>query len=112
MRRVRKWLRNCTVASAALAGLAAEDHHGQVTFGGLPVPGATVTAVPRDGQGARRMAAITDQQGAYVFSGITDGVWTIRVEMLCFEPIQAEVAIAPDAPSPVWELKLLSFDAI
>src|SRR5690349_2162926 len=39
--------------------LAASEHHGQVQFGGLPVPGATVTAT----QGDKQFTAITDSQG-------------------------------------------------
>src|SRR5471030_2591100 len=104
---IRNYLRCCIIAWAAVAGLAAE-HHVQVKFGGLPVPGATVTAV----QGDKRMVAITDQQGAYSFAALPDGIWTIQVEMLCFGPIKQEVAVAPDAPSPTWELKLLPFDEI
>src|SRR5947209_16068351 len=97
----------CIAAFAAVNGLAA-DHHGQVTFGGLPVPGAAVSVA----QGDKRLFAITDQQGAYSFPGLADGNWTIQVEMLCFSPVKQEIAVAPDAPSPVWELKLLSFDEI
>lgn len=92
----------------AALSLAASEHHGQVKFGGLPVPGATVTAT----QGDQKHTAVTDQQGVYSFPDLPDGVWTIEVNMLCFEPIKQEVAIAPNAPSPVWELKLESFDAI
>jgi len=106
--RIRNSLWYCIIACAAVAGLGAAEHHGQVKFGGLPVPGATVTAV----QGDKRMVAITDQQGAYSFAALPDGVWTIQVEMLCFGPLKQEVAVALDAPSPVWELKLLSFDEI
>jgi hypothetical protein len=106
--RILNFFRYCIIACAAVAGLRAAEHHGQVKFGGLPVPGATVTAV----QGDKRMVAITDQQGAYSFAALPDGIWTIQVEMLCFEPVKQEVAIAPDAPSPAWELKLLPFDEI
>ena len=33
-----------SLAWLAVSGLAAAEHHGQVNFNGLPVPGATVTA--------------------------------------------------------------------
>jgi uncharacterized GH25 family protein len=56
-------------------GLAAAGHHGEVKFGGLPVPGATVTAT----KGDQRFVAVTDQQGAYSFPDLADGVWTIQV---------------------------------
>jgi len=81
----------------------ATEHHGAVLFGGMPVPGAMVTATKDD----KRLVAITDDRGAYSFPDLADGVWTIRVEMLCFETIAREVAIEAGAPPPTWELKLL-----
>jgi hypothetical protein len=96
------------LAWLAVSGLAAAEHHGQVNFNGLPVPGATVTAAG----GEKKLIAVTDQQGAYSFADLADGVWTIQVEMLCFETIKQEVAVSPDAPSPVWELKVLPLEEI
>jgi hypothetical protein len=92
----------------AAATLAASEHRGTVKFGGQPVPGATIVAT----QGDKKLTAVTDQQGAYSFPELADGNWNIEVQMLCFEPIKQEVAIAPNAPSPQWELKLLPFDQI
>jgi len=83
--------------------LAAAEHRGIVKFGGLPLPGATVTAT----QGDKKFTAITDQGGAYTFADLADGLWTLKVEMLCFAPLAKEVAIAPSAPSPEWEMTLL-----
>jgi hypothetical protein len=88
--------------------LPASEHHGSVKFGGLPVPGVTVTAT----QGDKKFTAITDQQGNYAFPNLADGNWNFEIQMLCFEPIHQEVAIAPNAPSPQWELKLQPFDQI
>jgi hypothetical protein len=90
----------------AVSGLAAAEHRGQVAFNGLPVPGATVTATADD----KKLVAVTDQQGAYSFPDLADGVWTIQVEMLCFAPIKQDVAVAPGAPSPDWELKVLPLE--
>jgi len=87
----------------ALFNLAAVEHHGRVTFNGLPVPGVTVTAT----EAGKRVTAVTDQQGAYAFPDLAEGIWKIRVEMLCFEPIEREVAVAPAAPSPEWQLQML-----
>jgi hypothetical protein len=98
----------CIAAGCALLSLTAAEHHGQVKFNGLPVPGATVTAV----QGDKKLVAITDPQGDYAFPNLADGVWNIQVEMLCFAPQKEDVAIAPGAPNPTWELKLLPFDEI
>ena len=100
--RLLGWVTALTVCSL----LAAAEHHGLVKFGGLPVPGATVTATQAD----KRFTAITDQQGAYSFADLPDGVWTVRVEMLCFAPLEKEVAVTAQAPAPEWELKLLPLD--
>jgi trimeric autotransporter adhesin len=86
----------------------ASEYHGQVTFGGLPVPGATITAT----QGSQRLVAVSDQQGSYSFADLPDGAWKIGVEMQCFSKIEETVNIAPNAPAGKWELKLLSLDQI
>ena len=88
--------------------LAASERHGQVKFGGLPIPGATVTA----SQGDKKLVTITDPQGVYSFPDLPDGVWTIEVEMLCFVPIKQDVTVGADAAIPDLELKLLPFDEI
>src|SRR5258708_28441816 len=92
----------------ALCPLFGAEQHGLVKFGGLPVPGATVTA----SQGEKKFVAITDPQGAYSFADLQDGVWAIQVEMLCFSPIRQDVNINASAPTPEWELKLLPLDEI
>jgi hypothetical protein len=75
---------------------------------GVPVPGATITA----SLGDTRLVTTSDEQGVYRFSDLSDGVWTIRVDMLGFAPIGREVDIN-DAVQPArWELTLLSFDEI
>ena len=86
----------------------ASEYHGQVTFGGLPVPGATITAT----QGNQKIVAISDQQGSYSFADLADGTWKINVEMQCFSTMEETVTIAPNVPSAKWELKLLSLDQI
>jgi hypothetical protein len=88
----------------AVTGLLASEHHGIVKSGGIPVPGATITAI----QGDKKLSTTTDDQGAYSFSDLADGVWTIEVEMLGFAKVSREVGIAPEAPSPEWEIKMLS----
>jgi hypothetical protein len=95
------------LAMLALSGAAAaSEHHGQVTFGGLPVPGATVTLT----QGSTQLATITDQQGLYSFPDLKDGKWTLDIEMTGFASVKQDVVIAPDSPVAKWELKLLSLD--
>src|SRR5690349_10722770 len=88
--------------------LHASEHHGLVKFGGLPVPGASVTAA----QGAKTFTAITDSQGAYQFPDLPDGTWTLQIEMPGFTAIRQEIAVVPQAPSPEWELKMLPLDQI
>src|SRR5438477_12819456 len=89
-------------------GLQASEHRGIVKYGGLPVPGVSVTAT----MGDKKVSVITDGAGVYDFTDLADGVWKLRVEMLCFEPIDKEIAVAANAPAAEWELKLLPFDQI
>jgi hypothetical protein len=86
----------------------ASEYHGQVTFAGIPVPGATITAV----QGSQKFVGISDQQGIYSFPDLHDGTWKITVEMQCFSTLEQTVTIAPNAPSAKWDLTLLSLDQI
>ena len=102
------FFRRLMLAWLAVAALMASEHHGRVTANGVPVPGATVTAT----QGDKKLVTTTDDQGAYSFPELADGVWTIQVEMLGFSKLTQEVAITPDAPSPSWDLKVLTFDAL
>jgi trimeric autotransporter adhesin len=98
------WLMCCIAAPT----LAASEHHGIVRFGGLPVPGATVSAM----QGDRILATITDPDGRYSFLDLDDAVWTIRVEMLCFATLERQVAVADGAAGAEWDLELLAADKI
>ncbi len=106
--RTYNYLRIGALGCLAVFGLAAAEHRGQVKFGGLPVPGVSVTV----SQGDKKFAAVTDPQGAYSFPDLTDGIWAIQVEMLCFSPIKQEVAVTAGAPVAEWELKLLPFEEI
>src|SRR5882757_10130232 len=103
----------CTITCVAMCLMAlrpalAAEYHGRVTFGGLPVPGATITAT----QGSRKVVAVSDQQGSYSFADLADGAWTIQVEMQCFSTIEQTVTIAPNVATGAWELKLLALDQI
>jgi trimeric autotransporter adhesin len=88
----------------AVSSLLASEHHGTVKSGGMPIPGATVTAT----KGDKKVATTTDDQGTYTFANLEDGVWNVQVEMLGFAKTANEIGVAPSAPSPVWDLKLLS----
>ena len=97
----------CVLAALACSGLAwASAYHGQITFGGLPVPGATVTVT----QGAETLTSVSDQGGLYDFPNLADGGWKIEIEMQGFSTIDAEITIAANTPEAKWELHLLSVD--
>jgi hypothetical protein len=85
------------------AVFAATNFRGTVTFNGLPVPGAVVSAT----QGDKKVAAITDEQGTYVFSDLADGAWKLEVTMSGFATQSQDVTVAGDASGPTWDLKLL-----
>jgi trimeric autotransporter adhesin len=86
-----------------VGALLGAEHHGVVKANGLPVPGATITM----SQGDKKFVTTTDENGAYSFSGLPDGVYNLEVEMFGFSKITRQVGIAQDAPSPEWELKVL-----
>src|SRR3984893_8721082 len=92
------------IASPCIA--AASEYRGQVTFGGLPLPGATVTVT----QGTKKVTAVTDQGGLYTFSDLADGPGKIEIEMLCFSTITADVTISPATAPRKWELTRLPLD--
>ena len=103
----RRLLRSLIAVLAAL-NLIASEQHGTVTFGGLPVPGAIVTA----SQGDKKVTAVTGPEGTYSFPDLADGTWTIQVNMSGFETSKSEVTIAPGAAPTAWELKMLPLDQI
>src|SRR4051812_49086228 len=72
--------------SCVLAPSASAETRGQVAFGGVPVPGATVTA----SQGEKKFVAITDLIGMYVLPDLTEGTWTIEIEMLGFAKVSGD----------------------
>ena len=90
------------IAWSAVTALMASEHHGIVTFHGLPVPGAVVTAI----QGDRKLTTSTDDDGTYSFRDLPDGTWTIEVEIAGFSKVSREIGVAPVAPPPTWDLKL------
>jgi len=107
---VRAWVRifnsyflifNCLLLLSSSA-LAAE-HQGVVTTGGVPIPGATITAT----QSETKFVTVTERDGSYRLTDLVDGVWTITIEMLGFSTLEEEVNL-PSEPR-TWELQLLPF---
>ncbi len=107
-RRINSYLRLFTVWCLMVSALAASEYHGQVAFGEIPVPGATVTAT----RGDQKFSTITNLQGLYSFSDLADGTWSVEIEMLGFELVKQKVAIGPNTPAGISELKLLPLDRI
>lgn len=105
---IDRYFRLCALACLAASAPAASEHHGYVSFNGLPVPGATVTAA----QDGKRFEAVTDERGFYSFPDLTDGIWRMNVELFGFEAGEQDVAAAPNAPATKWELKLLPLNRI
>ena len=83
---VRSPFRNASVALVillfAVSARAATDHFGRVTFGGLPVPGASITATHDE----QKASTVTNQDGILRLAALTDGTWIVRVEMPGFAP--------------------------
>jgi hypothetical protein len=79
-------------------------YHGHVMFGGVPVPGATVTAT----QGEKKFVAVTDLRGGYSFPELGKGPITIQVEMRGFSTVRQEVS----EPAATIQIKMLPSDEI
>ena len=89
------------MGSPRIAG--ASSYSGQVMFGGLPVPGATITAIQRE----KKFTITSDESGRYRFDDLPDGQWNIEITLQCFAPIHADVTIALQTAPGKWELTLL-----
>jgi hypothetical protein len=94
--------------------LNAAELKGKVQFGGLPLPGATITATAN----GKTLTAVAGDEGQYIFADITPGDWAFDVEMLCFEPLKQQVTVgAGEAGSkatagPEFDMKMLPLDQI
>jgi hypothetical protein len=94
------------LAGAAL--FAAGDQHGLVTFNGLPVPGATIIATQSD----KKIVVASDADGRYRLSGLGDGPYAVRVEMLGFAVLTRDLVADEQSPAQTFELALLPFEEI
>jgi hypothetical protein len=56
--------------------------------------------------------AVSDQQGAFQFGDLPDGIWSLEVEKTGFMPEKKEVAVGAGLPGPAFELKILPLDRI
>src|SRR5580704_15574643 len=96
------------VACFTLTGLLASESHGVVKAGGLPVPGATVTAT----QGDKKVVTTTDDTGFYSFPDLPDGTWTLAVDAFGFAPAKRDIGVVDGMPGPEWDLKYQTLEAI
>lgn len=85
---------------------SASEYRGRVLFSGLPVPGASITAI----LGAQTFSAISDSDGFFSFPNIADGAWSVSVQMRGFTPIKESVTISSATPLGRWELQMLPLD--
>ncbi len=92
------------LAGIGIFPLMASEYRGTIQAGGLPLPGATVTA----SQGGKKVIATTDERGVFRFADLADGTWTITVDMVGFQALTRDVGVAAMAPVPTWEMKFLS----
>lgn len=63
------WVFFVCVLLSTESSARASEYHGQITFGGFPVPGATVAAT----QGEKKFSVVSDQGGVYSFADLPDG---------------------------------------
>ena len=100
-----------TLLALALAPTAfASEFRGRVSFGGVPVPGATVTLT----QGAKVVTAVTDTQGFYYFPHLPESagsVWKLTVRLFGFVPLEESVTVPTAAPGNS-ELSMLPLDTM
>ncbi len=96
------------IANFAVLGLWGAEHHGTVKSGALPIPGASVTVT----QGDKKVTTTTDESGVYEFRDLADGIWSLEIEMFGFAKLSHDIAVAPSAPSPEWQLTVLPLSAL
>ena len=132
------WLLVLMLAVGQSSALAAADYFGQVTFNGLPVPGATVTATQsapatsperspstpvapsgtspatRDSalETRRKATATTNADGIYHLADLAEGLWTLTIELFGFATITREIAIPTKEDPPPDALTVRSFDEL
>lgn len=110
------WLLVFLLMRGQHATLLASDYFGQVTFNGLPVPGATVTATradPSTSLGASsKVSATTDGEGIYHLAALADGLWKLTIELFGFDTITREIEVPTKDDPPPDALSVRSFDEL
>jgi hypothetical protein len=65
---------------------------GTVTSGGQPIPGVIVRAT----MGERALTTASDENGAFQFSNMLPGTWSVEAEMFGFDALKRDVTIGTD----------------
>ncbi|MGH9238287.1 MAG: carboxypeptidase regulatory-like domain-containing protein [Vicinamibacterales bacterium] len=102
------WLLVFLLTVGQQATLLASDYFGKVTFNGLAVPGATVTATKADA----KTSATTDAEGIYHLADLADGFWTLTIELFGFETITREIKVPTNEEPPPDALIVRSYDEL
>jgi hypothetical protein len=98
----------CLLACVLAGAMAAGELAGRVTFRGLAIPGAKVTAVRAN----TSVSVVTAGDGSYSFGEVADGTWRVEVETFGFERAARDVAVSPGEAPVVWELTMLPLGRI
>jgi hypothetical protein len=101
-----KRMAGLAVLLAASGAAWASEYRGLVTFGGTPVPGATVTVT----QNGKKYVTVTDTQGFYSIPELADGPASVDVAMTGFAELKQDVTVTADGAMDKLELKLLTLD--
>ena len=106
LRRAAGWI--ALLAALALPAAAAAQQAGALSGrvlspAGEPLQDASVSATPAGGGRARRTT--TDASGAFRFTGLAPGRWTLRATRISFAPASAEAVVAAGGEARV-ELRL------
>ncbi|HUX66854.1 MAG TPA: carboxypeptidase regulatory-like domain-containing protein [Terriglobales bacterium] len=93
------------LAALLSAAAASAPLRGVVRCGGLPVPGAKVTAT----QGARIEATSSGGDGGYAFAALAPGAWRVRVAMTGFVSAAQTVEIGAQPAALNFELAIAPY---
>lgn len=93
----------CVCIVLAAQTVWAAEYHGRVRYGGVPVPGATVTLT----LGSTELRTVTDSQGFYEFPNVAEGTWKISIELRGFALVSNAVTIGATNEQGEWTLQML-----
>jgi hypothetical protein len=96
-----------TIIAGLFFGAVMLGQTGIVRSAGIPIPGATVTAV----QGDRKLTTVTGEDGRYVFEGMTAGEWQVEIETFGFVKASKPITIAATRVNTEWTLELMAAPA-